>query len=110
MPWLKLDDHFVEHRRIEKLSDKAFRLHVAALCQSARKLTDGHISTTDLRVLTALVRASKKHVSELQLAGVWEVNSDGYVIRDYLDYNLPADVIKERRKRDLERKKRMEDK
>ena len=30
--------------RISKLSDRAFRLHVAAICHAARKLTDGHIS------------------------------------------------------------------
>lgn len=108
MAWAKLDDQFVEHPRISGLSDKAFRLHVASICHAARKLTDGHISHTDCRVLQALTSTRGRHVDELLKAGVWTENGGtGWVIRDYLDYNPPADVVKERRRRDLERKKTM---
>jgi hypothetical protein len=104
MAWAKLDDQFVEHPRISVLSDKAFRLHVASICHASRKLTDGHISETDARVLRALTRTGKRHVDELLDAGVWNVNGgNGWVIRDYLDYNPPADEVKERRKAEAER-------
>ncbi len=104
MTWAKLDDAFPEHQRIIGLTDRAFRLHVASICMSARKLTDGHIGVHDQRVLLALTKANTKHISELQDAGVWEANgNEGYVIRDYLDYNPPADTVKERRKADAER-------
>lgn len=105
MAWSRLDDQFVEHPRITQLSDRAFRLHVASLCHAARKLTDGHISPTDARVIQALTQASRKHVKELVDAGVWIVNGDGWHIRDYLDYNDTAERIKERRRLDSERKK-----
>lgn len=103
MTWAKLDDQFPEHPRIVGLSDKAFRLHVAAICHASRKLSDGHVSVTDSRVLRALTRSSSRHVDELVERGVWEQNGDGWVIRDYLDYNPPASVVKERRKSEAER-------
>lgn len=104
MAWAKLDDQFVEHHRISRLSDKAFRLHVAGICHAARKLTDGHISTIDARVLRALTRTSTRHVEELLDAGVWTANGgDGWEIRDYLDYNPSAEEVKERRKAEAER-------
>lgn len=103
MAWAKLDDQFVEHPRISGLSDKAFRLHVASICHASRKLTDGHISVTDARVLRALTRTGARHVDELLDAGVWNTNGDGWVIRDYLDYNPSADEVKERRKAEAER-------
>ena len=107
MTWAKLDDQFVEHPRISPLSDKAFRLHVAAICHASRKLTDGHISATDIRILQALTRARTKHIEELLASGVWTANGgSGWVIRDYLDYNPPADQVKERRRKWAERQQR----
>jgi len=107
MAWAKLDDQFVEHPRISGLSDKAFRLHVASICHASRKLTDGHISETDARVLRALTRTGARHVDELLEAGVWNVNGgDGWVIRDYLDYNPSSEAVKERRKKWAERQNR----
>ena len=41
MAWLRIDDGFVEHPKVYDLSDRSFRLHVAAHCYSARNLTDG---------------------------------------------------------------------
>ena len=106
MTWAKLDDGFPEHPRIASLTDKAFRLHVSSICLAARKLSDGHISVIDGKVLRALTGAQAKHVTELLDCGVWQENGDGWVIRDYLDYNPPADYVKERRRKDAERKKR----
>ena len=106
MAWAKLDDEFVEHTRISKLSDRAFRLHVAAICHAARKLTDGHISETDGRILRALTKARRRHIDELLDAGVWTPNGDGWVIRDYLDYNPSAETVKERRKKWADRQNR----
>lgn len=107
MAWAKLDDQFAEHPRIIGLGDRAFRLHVAAICLSNRKLTDGHISRHDGRILFAVVNANKRHVTELLDAGVWEQNGgDGWVIRDYLQWNPDASTVKERRRKDNERRGR----
>lgn len=103
MAWLKIDDGFVEHSRIEPLSDKAFRLHIAALCICARKLTDGHVSEKDAKVIQVMAGSRAKHVHELVQFGVWEVNGDGWNIRDYLDYNPSAEHVKEERRKAAER-------
>ena len=105
MAWAKLDDQFVEHPRIVGLGDRAFRLQVAAICLANRKLTDGHISVHDGRILMATVKANKRHVDELLEHGVWEENGDGWVIRDYLQWNPTAESVKERRRKDQERKR-----
>jgi len=104
MTWLRIDDGFVEHERIDPLSDRAFRLHLAALCHCARNLTDGHVTTKNVVVLRARANnANRKHIDELLAAGVWEPNGDGYIIRDYLDYNPSADTVKDDRRKAADR-------
>ena len=104
MSWLRIDDGFVEHERIDPLTDRSFRLHVAALCHCARNLTDGYVSDKNVKVLRVRANnATAKHVAELVDAGVWVPVEDGYVIRDYLDYNPPADKVREERRRAAER-------
>lgn len=103
MAWLKIDDGFLEHERIEPLTDKALRLHLAGLLLSARKLTDGHISAKDVRIVTVQTGSRRRHLDELDQAGLWIVNGDGYEIHDYLDYNPPAEDVKEERRKAAER-------
>lgn len=105
MAWAKLDDQFVEHPRIVGIGDRAFRLHVAAICLANRKLTDGHISSHDARILMATVKANRRHTDELVGHGVWETNGDGWQIRDYLQWNPTAESVKERRRKDQQRKR-----
>ena len=105
MAWAKLDDQFAEHPKIVQLGDRAFRLHVAAICLANRKLTDGHISSHDGRILMASVKANRRHTDELVERRVWETNGDGWQIRDYLQWNPDAETVKERRRKDNERRK-----
>lgn len=107
MAWLRIDDGFVEHERVEPLSDKAFRLHVTALCMCARKLTDGHISEKDALVTRTITGARQRHIEELELYGLWQLNGDGYQIRDYLDYNPTAEQVREERRKAADRMRRI---
>lgn len=86
MTWLKIDDGFAQHPKIEELSDGAFRLHVAAMAYAARNLTDGFIpSRTALRLTHT---AKPKHLKELTEVGLWDQGGDdGWMIHDYLLYN-----------------------
>jgi hypothetical protein len=97
MSWLRIDDGFVEHPKILDLSDRAFRLHLAGLCYSARNLTDGVLVERSVRVLFAVTSAQRKHLLELVSASVWEEGDGVWVIRDYLDYNPSAVKVKETR-------------
>jgi hypothetical protein len=85
MTWVKLDDQFPIHRKVGALSDAAFRLHVEALCWSARNLTDGVIETEELRTVTRIGRA-ERYAAELVRWGAWRETEAGWEIHDYLDY------------------------
>ena len=104
MSWLRIDDGFVEHPKVYDLSDRAFRLHVAALCYSARNLTDGMLDAKRIAVLCAITKAKPRHICELIDAELWtESDENGYTIRDYLDYNPSAETVKKRRAEAKER-------
>jgi hypothetical protein len=101
MTWVKLDDHFHDHPKIEALSSDAYRAYIGGLCYCARFLTDGAIPPPRLKKL-----ASKRVAAELVAAGLWEQNGVGVTVHDYLVYQEDAATVLERRRRDSERKKR----
>lgn len=103
MTWVKIDDGFPEHPKVGGLTDRAFRVHLTALCYSSRNLTDGHLTTKSVRVLAAILGVSvKKSVEELTEAELWHRTHDGYVINDYLQFNPSAEKVKEQRRRTSE--------
>lgn len=104
MAWLKIDDGFVEHEKVMGLSDRAFRLHMTALCQCAKNLTDGLVDPSRLRIVAAIVgRPIPASVKELVEAGLWAPDGDCYRINDYLEYNPPAVKVKKERENAKER-------
>jgi hypothetical protein len=105
MPWVRLDDRFPSHRKVALLSDRAFRLHVSAICWCAENLTDGHISDRELP-LVAHMRGVKATAQQLQNAGLWDRTDTGWVIHDYLDYNPSREQVIADRKKNAERQER----
>lgn len=98
MPWLRIEDTFVENEKISGLRDRTFRVHVAALCFCARNLTDGHLSAKSLKILAVVLEFPiKRQTQELIEAGLWKPCGDGVVINDYLDYNPDAETVKKLR-------------
>lgn len=91
MPWLKVDDAFTDHPKIEALSDRGFRLHVAGMCFCARLLTDGHIPADRVRRL--LPSVTKRMLDELVTEGCWVKVEDGYRVHGYLDYNPSKEKV-----------------
>ncbi|WP_031514810.1 hypothetical protein [Streptomyces sp. NRRL F-5123] len=86
MPWVRLDDRFPSHRKVALLSDRAFRLHVSALCWASENLTEGKILDRELPVI-ARIRGIKATAKELEAAGLWDRAEGGWTIHDYLEYN-----------------------
>lgn len=105
MPWVKLDDRFPSHRKVALLSDRAFRLHVSAICWCAENLTDGRIGDRELP-LVAHIRGIKAIAKQLEDAGVWDRIEDGWAIHDYLDYNPSREQVLLDRKKNAERQER----
>lgn len=86
MPWVRLDDRFPSHRKVALLSDRAFRLHVSALCWASENLTEGKILESELRVI-AHVRGAKTAAKELEDRKLWDRVDGGWMIHDFLEYN-----------------------
>jgi hypothetical protein len=107
--WVKLDDHFAEDAAVADLTDRAFRLHVIALCYCGRNLTDGFLDERAVRVVGAVLTASRttRWVNELVDAGLWiSRESGGYDIKSYLDFNPSAAQVKDERRKAKERMNR----
>ncbi|MGK9463971.1 hypothetical protein ACSLFT_28655 [Streptomyces sp. G6] len=105
MPWVKLDDRFPSHRKVALLSDRAFRLHVSAICWCSENLTDGRITDRELP-LVAKVRGVKATAQALADAGLWDRTDDGWQIHDYLDFNPSREQVLAERKKNAERQER----
>lgn len=116
MTWVKLDDGFAEHPKVERVGPAAAWLHVAALCYSARNLTDGAIPEAKASRLTTLTGPAKL-VRSLVDEQLWhEPGHDcprckacphgHYLIHDYLSYNPSAAKVKAERAAAAERMKK----
>lgn len=119
MVWARFDDMFPWSRKVRRLSDAAFRLHVTGIVACARDLTDGVVKPDDLDEFPSM-RGIEKRLAELIAAGQWHPGGHGcqgcaqppigaWIIHDYLDYNpSKADVETERAAaRERQRRRRM---
>ena len=120
MPWVRFDDQFPIHRKVDGLSDAAYRLHTSAIFWSARNLTDGFVSREDLDGVTARVRTPARFAAECVKRGVWHdarypcpsrecpgpADGDGWVIHDYWEYQFTKEQVIHRRELDRERQRR----
>ena len=102
MTWLKVDDQFYRHPKVQALTDAAFRLHVFGLCFSAQYLTDGFVADP---VLRSERPKSAPLTAELVRAQLWHREAGGYRIHDYLKYNPSREHVEAERTADRERKK-----
>ena len=103
MAWAKFDDGFADHPKVRRLSDAAFRLHVAGILYCARWLTDGVVTA---EALPDLVRRYKPSATtELVACGMWReaAGGDAYVIHDYLEWNDSREKVERRRTRNADR-------
>jgi hypothetical protein len=92
--WVRIDDHMPIHRKVARLSDTAFRLHVSAICWSNRNRTDGAVPLVDLPMVLPGSRSLVRSARELVEAGLWrDANPDGWIIHDYLDYQPSKTTI-----------------
>jgi hypothetical protein len=94
MPWVRIDENALTHRKIIGLSDGAFRLWVAGLAHCQQHLTDGVILKLVLRTLIGM---TAKRVDELVSSGLWLTHSEGYEVNDYLSHNESRAVVLEKR-------------
>lgn len=95
MSWLTLDDNMPDHPKIRGLTDRAFRLHVYALCYCSRHLTDGVIPASACR---GVVDNSSRYCRELVAKKLWQSRGEVFEIHDYLDWNKSRAEVENQRK------------
>ena len=102
MAWVRIEDTFPEHPKVETLSDGAFRLYVKALCYANRNLTDGHLPAIAVQAMGG--PHHKRSAQSLVMAGLWEVVRGGFAVHDYLLFQPTRESVLKRRERDRNRK------
>jgi len=94
MPWVRLDDGYPEHPKVDQVGPLAAWLNVCAWAYCARNLTDGFIPNDRVPRL-ASVRQPLKLVDRLVEVDLWERVDGGYQVHDYLDYNPSRAQVQE---------------
>lgn len=85
MPWVKLDDTFDQHKKVRKAGLEAIGLHARALAHAGREMDGGHVDPEWVEERAG--RRGKALVAKLVAVGLWEPNSDGWIIHDFNEYN-----------------------
>jgi hypothetical protein len=127
LPWVRFDDQYPIHRKVDSLSDPAFRLLTSAIFWCARNLTDGHVPEADLDVAKPRkMKRPDKFVPELLDRELWhEAGSvcqskkcpanpanpparanSGWLIHDYFDYQPTKTEVLTEREKNAERQRR----
>jgi hypothetical protein len=93
--WVKLDDGMPDNLKVGPLSDRAFRLHITALCFCGQQLTDGQVPTW-------WIERRGADPKELVDAELWTANAGGWEIHDFLVYNPSRAEVQGKREYALE--------
>lgn len=92
MAWVKLDDAFPEHEKVERVGDRAGWLFICGLCYCNRNRTDGLIPRARVSKLTGLTQPMKL-AGVLVDGGLWERDGDDFRVHDYHDYQPSRDEL-----------------
>ena len=105
MTWVKLDDQFPDHPKIEEVGGDAAWLYVCGLCYCARYLTDGKIPKGRVPRLSDR-KNPEKLARALVTAGMWFDGVDAYYVHDYLEFNPSREHVEREREKERVRKSR----
>lgn len=92
--WVKIDTSYLRNPKITAVSSQATMLHLASILWTADQLTDGVIPARTLPELALAARiktpAAVRCAAELEQAGLWEPNGDGWHLHDFAKMNRQA--------------------
>lgn len=107
MTWSRLDDRFGTHRKVSRAwkRDRAsIGLYAMALTYTSSHELDGHIDPEWVESKLPKPGERRRAVDALVSAGLWEENSEGWIVHDFLDYNPSAAELREKRAAEAARK------
>lgn len=94
--WVRLDDGFPEHPKVERAGFKAAWLYVCGLAYASRQLTNGIVPRERIGKLAGL-QGERKLAERLVDVGLWREHPDGYEIHDYCKHQRSRErVLKDR--------------
>jgi hypothetical protein len=96
VPWLRIDDHMVEHPKLVEVGGDAGWLHLCAMSWSARHGTDGFVPDGIVLRVSDRRQPAKLAVA-LERARLWERVEGGFQIHDWAEYQPSAYETKSRR-------------
>jgi len=99
-----LKDGIRSHPKLLKVTPEACWLWVTAIDYSRAHLLDGFVPAESLDVLGRF-RAPQRLAHALVSVGLFDQVDGGYRIHDFLAHNDSADAVRDKRARDLERKR-----
>lgn len=109
MAWVRLEDTFPEHPKVDAAGGDAGWLHVCAIAYCNRNTTDGFIATNRVPQLSDR-RQPFKLVDKLVAVGLWEVDErGGWRIHDYLHYQPSKATIDAEKEKARERMRKARD-
>jgi hypothetical protein len=93
MPWFKIDDQFAFHPKAIAAGNAALGLWVRAGSWCAAHLTQGALPAHMVRTLGAQRRDADKLVS----VGLWMCTEDGYLFKDWDEYQPTKEQVEAKR-------------
>ena len=98
MTWVKLDDLFPDHPKVQAAGQAAAWLHVAGICYCSRYLTDGLIPNVALAGLGQYTKSRARKLADVLVrVGLWEQEDGAYRIHDYLDFQPSREQVERQR-------------
>jgi hypothetical protein len=102
MTWVRLDDGFPDHPKVDAAGPLAAWLYVCGLAYCARFLTDGHIPADRVARLAAVAEPLAL-AARLVEVGLWERTTGGYRVHDYLEFQPSAERVRRERTQNAHR-------
>lgn len=99
MGWIKLDDGFFRNQKAVAAGLHGRALYMAGLCWISANGTDGRIPKHLVQLLTAEAGAKAGTDKVLVSVGLWDVDGDHFVVKDYLEWQRSREQIDAERDR-----------
>lgn len=96
MGWVKLDDNFPDHPKVERAGYQAGWLYVCGLTYCSRFLTDGFIPADRLPRLSSIPKPQQA-ANALVREGLWYEAPGGWVVHNYDRWQRTAEQVEAER-------------
>lgn len=105
MTWFKVDDNLATHSKVLIAGNEALGLWVRCGSWSAQQLTDGFVPSTIIQLFGSVELATR-----LVTAGLWVQAADGFIFKDWQDFQPTRTQVLAEREAARERQRKAREK